>query len=130
MKKPATSSIAAALLLSLAMTGPAALAASDGATPAQEDSASQTVTAPVQEAAGAKDAAPVQRKIVFQSRESLSFKQKIQIYNRTKDKAEQLYCREDRMTGSHRKRMRCVTNETRQLEEDSARLFFDSLGRG
>ncbi|MEO1574525.1 MAG: hypothetical protein AAFU65_06145 [Pseudomonadota bacterium] len=129
MIKPATSTLAAAVLLSLALGAPMAQAASDGATPAQDD-AQTTVKQDTAEPAAKADAAPVQRKIVFQSQESLSFKQKIQIYNRSKDEAEQLYCREDRMTGSHRKRMRCVTNETRQLEEDSARLFFDSLGRG
>ena len=120
----AASRLAAAVAL-LGMV-PVSMAADD------ETSAPEQGVSAASDATSSETAAepPVKRRFVFQSQESMSFKQKIQIYNRSKDHAEQLYCREDRMTGSHRKRMRCVTNEVRQLEEDSARLFFESLPRG
>ncbi len=83
-----------------------------------------------QEAAGAKadkaaQETPVKRSTVrFVSPEAQTFKHKLEVYNRAKASADRLYCREDRMTGSHRKKMRCVTYETKQLEEDAARAFF------
>lgn len=132
MNKTANPIQGAVLVLGLLLALPTAMAANDGAPAADKAAPAETpaeTTATASEDTTEADA-PVQRRIVFQSKESLTFKQKIQIYNRSKDQAEQLYCREDRPTGSHRKRMRCVTNETRQLEEDSARLFFMSLPRG
>lgn len=127
MKTSAHTRFSAALLLALVCASPEALAAGDGTTPATTTSDTAEAT---QSKAAEKSAAPVRRKVVFQPKASASFKHKLQIYNRSKDHAEQLYCREDRVTGSHRKRMRCVTNEERQMEEDAARLFFDSLPVG
>lgn len=87
----------------------------------------------LEEPAGKESAAkiantsPVVRTIKFQSDETITFKQRLEIYNRAKAADEKLHCREDRMTGSHRKKMRCITMANKQLEEDAARAFFRAL---
>lgn len=107
-----------------ALAGPA-----NSAIALQEDvgaAGAKEVDASSKEAAAEK---PVKRTatVRFVSPEAQVFKHKLEIYNRAKANSERLYCREDRMTGSHRKKMRCVTYERKQQEEDAARAFFRAL---
>jgi hypothetical protein len=87
----------------------------------------------LEDAPGSKQAvkpastAPVNRTIKFEKGETITFRQRLEIYNRAKPDSDKLHCREDRMTGSHRKKMRCVTLATKRLEEDAARAFFRAL---
>ncbi len=86
----------------------------------------------LQEAAGATSEkvtteTPVKRTVRFESKEAQAFKHKLEIYNRAKANSDRLYCREDRMTGSHRKKMRCVTYQMKQQEEDAARAFLRAV---
>ncbi|MFK7886913.1 MAG: hypothetical protein AB8G16_08605 [Gammaproteobacteria bacterium] len=106
---------ASILLLGLA---PTSFALQDPETPVAES-----------ETAKEKPEPPVKRAVRFESADADAVKQRLEIYNRVKTK-EKLYCRKDMVTGSHRKKVRCVTEATRQMEEDAARLFFHSLGRG
>lgn len=120
MKK--LTNVRAAVLSAIFALGlaPFSQALQEGAAPTGKKPAAQ------KEAPASKS--PVKRKVRFESKQAVTVKQRLEIYNRVKAK-EQLHCRKDTVTGSHRKAVRCVTQATRQLEEDAARLFFDSLGR-
>ncbi|MFK8015750.1 MAG: hypothetical protein AB8G17_09955 [Gammaproteobacteria bacterium] len=92
---------------------------------AQAYQADEAVKKPVEEAAEAPAKVTKRVKFVADNKPTVTFKQRLEVYNRAKHKEDQerLYCREDRVTGSHRKKIRCVTQYTRKLEEQAARDF-------
>lgn len=52
------------------------------------------------------------------------------IYTGFEVKKPKLHCTRDRITGSHKKRTRCITQAQRQAEEDAAREFLRKHSRG
>ena len=59
-------------------------------------------------------------------KETMSDEEKIAIYNAQVRERDQIVCRREVMTGSHRKRTVCFTRAEKELAEDAARR---SLGR-
>lgn len=57
----------------------------------------------------------------------MTFEQKLEVYNRAKPADEKLYCRRDTVTGSHKKKMRCITMRAKRDEEEAARRFLRAV---
>ncbi|MEM6640024.1 MAG: hypothetical protein AAF610_08980 [Pseudomonadota bacterium] len=104
-----------------------AMADSDVVEPA-EANADTPVAAQESAEATPEKKAPVERKIVFESKPKLTFEQKLARYNENKTYGEQVTCSIERITGSHRKEVVCMTNADREEYRDAARFWFQRAG--